>query len=76
MNELPTISQKGQGRKMARTVLDTMTVSEAARRYGCNSKTIYRRIKERRIEIRRPGRNIQVVTASADAWYESTKNRI
>ena len=61
---------------MARTALDTMTIKEAAKRYGCNHMLIRKLVKNKTIEIRRPGRTIQVVTRSADDWYESTKNRI
>ena len=61
---------------MMKALHDTITVKQAAERYKCCTKTILRRARQKKFEVRRPGRHIQIVVESADAWYESTKDRI
>lgn len=53
-----------------------VTVKEAAALCGCCTETILRKAREKKFEVRRPGRKIQIVRRSLQAWYESTANRI
>lgn len=59
-----------------KALLETISVKQAAMRYKCCTKTILRCANQKKFEVRRPGRHIQIIVKSSDAWYESTKDRI
>ncbi len=54
------------------TVLDTMTVAEAAELIGENEALIRAKAREGRFKYLKPGRKIQIVRRSFMKWWHST----
>lgn len=52
---------------------ETISIASAMERYKCDRKPLMKAIEAGEIETYRPGKSYQIVQASGDAWFTSTR---